>query len=101
MFALKVKELMKEKSLSQADIVRLTGLSKAGISQYLSGKTTPSKKAVEKIAAALSVAPEELTETTPKRITIQQAAELMGLSPQTVRVGMQVGALPISSIKIA
>lgn len=98
MFALKVKELMKEKSLSQADIVRLTGLSKSGVSQYLSGKTYPSKKAIEKIAAALNIPLEQLTDNTRTRITVQEAAELMGLSPQTVRVGMQVGALPIGSV---
>lgn len=97
MFVLKVKELMKEKELTQADIVRLTGLSKSGISQYLSGKTYPSKKAIAKIATALNMPLEQLTDNTRQRITVQQAAELMGLDVQSVRVGIQQGALPIGS----
>ena len=98
MFVLKVKQLMKEKNLTQADIVRLTGLSKSGVSQYLSGKNKPSKKAIAKIADALNVSPEQLTDNSRKRITVQEAAELMGMDVQSVRVGMQVGALPIGSV---
>ncbi|MCH5299019.1 MAG: helix-turn-helix transcriptional regulator [Ruminococcus sp.] len=102
MFVLKVKQLMKEKKLTQADIVRLTGLSKSGVSQYLSGKNKPSKKALAKIADALNVSPEQLTDNSRKRITVQEAAELMGKSPQFVRVAMQHNALPIgTAVKIS
>lgn len=98
MFVQRVKQAMEEKGISQADLVKLTGISKGSISQYLSGKNIPRQKKLNAIANALNVTPEWLTESENKKITVQQAAELMGLDVQSVRVGMQVGALPIGSV---
>lgn len=95
MFVQRVKQAMEEKGISQADLVRLTGLSKSSISQYLSGKNIPRQKALTAIADALSVTPEWLTKSENKKITVQQAAELMHLTPQHIRIGLQKGLIPI------
>lgn len=97
MLVLKLKQAMEEKGISQADLVRLTGISKGSISQYLSGKNIPRQKKLNAIANALNVSPEWLTEGDCKKITIQQAAELMGKSQQFIRVGLQQKILPFGA----
>lgn len=97
MFIQRLKNKMNEQGVTQADLVRRTGLSRSGVSQYLSGKSKPSNNALEKIAAALGVTAEWLTEGDTPRLTVQQAAELMGKSPQFVRVAMQQNILPIGT----
>lgn len=85
---------MKEKGISQADLVRLTGISRSGISQYLSGKNIPRQEKLNAIAYALNVSPEWLVESDNKKITVQFIADLMNTTPQTVRIGLQLGELP-------
>ncbi len=97
MFLLRLKQAMKEKGISQADLVRLTGISRSGISQYLSGKNIPRQKALTAIADVLNVTPEWLTVRESKKITVQQAAELMGMDAQTLRIGLQENALPFGT----
>ncbi len=95
MFLQRVKQAMTEQGISQSELVKLTGISRSGISQYLSGKNIPRQKALTAIANALNVTPEWLVEGDHKKITVQQAAELMGTSPQHIRVGLQKGVIPI------
>ena len=38
MFVQRVKQAMSEQNISQAELVKLTGISKGSISQYLSGR---------------------------------------------------------------
>lgn len=97
MFIQRVKQVMSSRGLAQADLVRLTGISRSGVSQYLSGKSSPSKKALEKIAAALGVTVDWLTESDTPKITVSQAAELMGIDEQSLRVALQQKALPFGS----
>lgn len=89
MFVQRVKQAMSEQGISQSELVKLTGISRSGISQYLSGKNIPRQKALTAIADALNVSPEWLVEGDNKKITVQQAAELMGLDVQSVRIGIQ------------
>ena len=49
----RITDLMREKEMSQKDLATLTGLSKSGISQYLSGKVVPTDISLLKIADAL------------------------------------------------
>ncbi|MPM39329.1 hypothetical protein SDC9_85962 [bioreactor metagenome] len=107
-FSDRLKQVMEEKNMSQAEISALTGIGKSSISQYLSGKNEPKPKAIEKIAEALDVSPGFLNgsstsidaEDDPKElknISIQKAAELMGKSEQFVRVGLQRSILPFGT----
>lgn len=93
MFVQRVRQAMTEKGISQSELVKLTGISRSGISQYLSGKNIPRKKALTAIANALSVTPEWLVEGDYKKITVQQVAKLIGKDAQTIRCGLQAGAI--------
>lgn len=97
MFVQRVKQAMTEQGISQSELVKLTGISRSGISQYLSGKNIPRQKALTAIANALNVTSEWLTEGSDKKMTVKQAAELMGVSPQFIRVALQQKELPFGA----
>lgn len=97
MFVQRVKQVMTEQGISQSELVKLTGISRSGISQYLSGKNIPRQKALTAIANALNVTSEWLTEGSDKKMTVKQAAELMGVSPQFIRVALQQKELPFGA----
>lgn len=94
MFVQRVKQAMNEQGISQSELVKITGISRSGISQYLSGKNIPRKKALTAIANALNVSPEWLVESDNKKITVQFIADLMNTTPQTVRICLQQGEFP-------
>jgi len=97
---------MQEKNLSQTDLSILTGIGKPSLSQYLSGKNTPHRKRIANLASALDVSIDRLTANVPvastelppiacgQRITINEAAQRLGKSPQFVRVALQNGVAP-------
>ena len=51
----RIKEALLKRGMKQQDLVRLTGIGKSGISQYISGKFVPKQKAAHLIAKALNV----------------------------------------------
>ena len=95
----RLRERMEELNLSQADLSRLTGITKSAISQYLSGKCKPGIGKSNRIAEALGVSQSFLTGEKPevvvisnkKNMSIDVAAELMGKSKQFIRLGLQRG----------
>jgi transcriptional regulator with XRE-family HTH domain len=103
-FSEKLKQAMKEKNMSQADLSALTGIGKSSISQYLSGKNEPKSKAVEKIAEAMQINTAWFTgqeqsnlnssKQIEKCISIEKAAELLGKSKQFIRHGLQDRIFP-------
>lgn len=105
-FADRLQNAMFEKRMSQTELSELTGFSKASISQYLSGKNEPKFEKIQIIAEVVGVDANwlnsgsgSMTETSqiPEKITIDQAAKLMGKSRDFVRVGLQLGILPFGS----
>lgn len=104
MFAQQLRQVMKERGMTQTELSVKTGISKSGISQYLSGVHKPGMKALAAIADALEVPEEYLVgqnnQTYCKvksafNIPVKTAAMLMGKSIQYVRIGLQRGTLPI------
>lgn len=51
----RLKEILNKRNLKQADLVKMTGLGKSAISQYISGKVTPKKDKISILAKALNV----------------------------------------------
>ena len=104
MFAKKLKDALNHANMTQAQLAAKSGLTKASISQYVKGKHLPSPKAVSAIAAALDMPElyftdeaEQINETNkrlPIRLTTQQAAKLMGVGAEMIRINLQNGALP-------
>lgn len=94
-FADRLKQVLADKNISQADLVVLTGIGKSSISQYISGKNVPSTERQKEIAIALRCPADYFDEPiSDKRLTVQQTARLMGVSTKFVGLGLQQGVLP-------
>ncbi len=104
-FVRHLKGIMETRNMTQTQLSALSGLSKASISQYLSGKNKPTMAALEKLAVALECTVDYLTtpEDIPKidtsieelkNVPIANAAKLLGKSEQFVRVSLQRGLAP-------
>ena len=108
-FSEKLKKAMQQLGLNQAQVVGMTGKSKGSISQYLSGKQTPSAEVQSDIAVSLGLAPDYFeqeeaqvvvmlkdagAEGKIKRMLPEEAAVFLGMDKGTVRKGLQQGVFP-------
>lgn len=101
-FASNLKRAMAERNISQSELSAITGISKSGISQYLSGKYEPKERIIEKLADVLEcstaylVCEDDINLDTfgMRNITIEQAAKMLGKSKQFVRMALQRGVAP-------
>ena len=102
MFAENLKAAMDAAMMTATDLASLAGISNASISLYLSGKSKPRRKVLEKIACALDVDVPFLLRKDPddddvlgrSRMTVAEAAKLMDVGEQFIRIGLQQGFLP-------
>ncbi len=53
----RIKQIMAIKGISQAELVRRTGIRASSISDWLSGKYTPKQDKIDLVATALGVSP--------------------------------------------
>ena len=105
----KLKKAMQELGINQAKVVSLTGKSKGSISQYISGKQTPSADGQRDIAVSLGLEPDYFEKEdapvsiTPrdalvngkiKRLLPEEVAVFLGMDKKTVRQGLQQGVFP-------
>lgn len=108
-FSEKLRKAMKELNLTQAQMVGLIGKSKASISQYLSDKQVPSEAKQRDIAVALGLEEDYFSKLDDRvvalpslevrngiipRLSVMDAAGLMGVSHRTVCIGLQQGVFP-------
>lgn len=106
-FSEKLKVAMQQLGINQAKVVALTGKSKGSISQYLSGKQTPSEMLQRDIAVSLGLTPEyfEHEEAAVVKIAktgsgyipsldVAVAAKMLRMNHNTVRKGLQQGVFP-------
>lgn len=99
-FASNLKAAMAAKNISQAELADRSGISKSGISQYLSGKYQPKGKIINKLAetlgcsAAYLMSDDEDDAPEGSNVSVEQAAKMLGKSKQFVRVALQKGIVP-------
>lgn len=103
-FSQKLKYILSEQNISQAELSRLTGINKSSICQYLSGKNIPSKKRQGVIATAIGMPEDyfgnenfkEPSISYPKipRLTLTETAGIMGVSQRALALGIQQGLYP-------
>ena len=105
-FSKRLKEAMEERRVSQTELAKMTGVSKASISQYLSGKHEPIPGVAKRLADALETSYEFLmgngnvsmdadsSGKALKNVPVEQAARLLGKSKQFVRISLQRGVAP-------
>lgn len=119
MFGKNLKRLMIERDLNGKRLSELSGVSQSGISQYLKGTNIPSSSIIEKLAGALHVDPERLTEekteerkeqnagadadfTKMQNVPVALTAKLIGKSDEFIRIGLQQNRLPFgTAVKIS
>lgn len=103
----RLKAVMTELHLTQTQVVGMTGCSKASISQYLSGKNTPSEDKQRDIATALGLnadyfeqgdemyLPRQMAKSDGIQTMISaEVAKLMHMDVATIRRGLQQGVFP-------
>lgn len=102
----KLKKLMADQNITQAQVINLTGIGKSSISQYLSGKNEPSDRRKRQIAIALGVQEDYfdiLNNATPEEainldgcvnLPVPIAAKLMGKSREWIMQGLRDGVFP-------
>lgn len=102
----KLKKAMQDLGISQAQLVGMTGIGKSSISQYLSGKNTPTAERQKHIAVSLSLAPDYFEQDEPvvklakanagfiAELRPKDAAKLMRMNHKTVEQGLKQGVFP-------
>ena len=104
MFKDRLNDVLCSTGITQTQLHKLTGISKSAISQYCSGKSTPSDDRQREIAEALGLEPDYFTADDSvaapaadgkiARLTIREVAKLMGLSRTAIANGLQDGVFP-------
>ena len=100
-FAKRLKQAMDEKQMTQAELAARIGKGKSSVSQYLSGKNIPKDDVQKRIAEVLDCTVEFLNSEVSddgdihlKNVPVSEAAKILGISPQSVRVALQTGVAP-------
>ena len=101
MFKDKLRKAMFDLNISQIDFAKITGCSKAAVSQYLSGKHVPPKYKQAKIAELLGLEygyfdndDDLLPENRIPRLSVMEAANMLGIHHTTLRMGLRQGVFP-------
>lgn len=104
-FSEKLRVTMKERNINQVQLAGLTGKCKATVSQWLSGKQTPTEDGQTRIAQAMGL-PEDYfwkedsvihlvkKAEAVEKLLPKDAARLLGISVRSVSLGLQQGVFP-------
>ena len=104
-FSEKLRAVMKERNINQIQLAGLTGKCKATVSQWLSGKQTPTEDGQTRIAQAMGL-PEDYfwkedsvihlvkKAGAVEKLLPKDAARLLGISVRSVSLGLQQGVFP-------
>ena len=102
MFKDKLRRVMFDLCISQTDFSKITGCSRSAVSQYLSGKNIPPKRKRDKIAESLGLGcgyfdddeEDPLPKSTIPRLSVTEAANMLGIHNTTLRMGLRQGVFP-------
>jgi len=101
-FAKKISQTMMERKMTLTELAVKTGISKSSLSMYMNGDNIPREDYLSRLAKALEVDEDWLTEEQEEKknlfnLKVEDAARLMGRSGQYVRIGLQRGILPFGT----
>lgn len=105
MFADNMRKQMAVHGITQSELSKITGIGRSSISQYLSGKNEPTAERKIVIAEAIGCRVVDLdametmsfpvdTDSKMKRLSVDQAARMLGMNHETVRKGLRQGVFP-------
>lgn len=95
--ATNLKREMIRHDLTPAQLSERTGVSKTNINKYLDGRYKPAQEVLERLAEGLCISVDELTRTRAREvpddkiIKVADAARMMGIPEQTLRICLQRG----------
>lgn len=100
-----MRKQMAAHGITQSEISKITGIGRSSISQYLSGKNEPTAERKIVIAEAIGCRVVDLdametmsfpvdTDFKMKRLSVDQAARMLGMNHETVRKGLRQGVFP-------
>lgn len=105
----KLKKAMQDLNINQAQLVGMTGIGKSSISQYLSGKNTPTEERQKNLAVSLGLSADYFEQDVVQKVVLskdaldngrikkllpEEAATYLGMDKGTVRKGLQQGVFP-------
>ena len=102
----KLKKAMQDLGISQAQLVGMTGIGKSSISQYLSGKNTPTAERQKHIAVSLGLIPDYFEHDEPvvklaktksgviAELRTKDVGKLMRMNHRTIEKGLKQGIFP-------
>ena len=105
----RLKEAMRTSNIKQADLARLTGISKGGISNYVTGRYEPKSDIISKLASALNVSemwlwgydvPIERKNNSPSEPSLTEGEELMLELFRQIPVDRQPEALDLLRVAL-
>lgn len=99
MFKDKLKEVMADQGMSQSELAKICGISRSTVSKWVSGDSEPPEERRKEIASILDLPKdffEEIVFQKKKieRLSVTDAAELLGMSATTVQKGLIQGVFP-------
>ena len=105
MFADNMRTQMAAHGITQSELSKRTGIGRSSISQYLSGKNEPTAERKIVIAETIGCRVVDLdametmsfpvdTDSKMKRLSVDQAARMLGMNHETVRKGLRQGVFP-------
>jgi excisionase family DNA binding protein len=96
----RLRAFREDAGLSQLDLAASSGLTHEAISIIELGRRSPRAMSIERLARALSVAPEQFVtgELPTKYLTAREAAGVIGVSESTVRRWLKEGRLPTTKV---
>ena len=110
----RLKEAMYATNIKQAELARLTGISKGGISNYVTGRYEPKSDIISKLAAALNVSEmwlwgydvpmERKSKISPSELSLTEGEQMLlnlfrQIPEDQQRVFLEMGRVYANSLK--
>ena len=93
-FSQNLARIRKQRGLSQADLAERAGLSRRMINHYETQAVQPPIDKIEAIAEALGIKPSQLLDPSPKTTEKDNAIDLTGIDPRSVKKLKDILSLP-------
>lgn len=102
--AASINRMMICHDMTPAQLSELSGVSKANLNKYLTGKYKPAQDVLERIAGVFGCGIAELNKSNVQlfdkkgKVTVAAAAKMLGETEQTIRIQMQQKIIDIGSV---
>ena len=89
-----LRQRVESAGLNASALADALGVTRQTVSLYMTGKQTPPPWRVRQIEKIIADSAPRTVEECGERISVSEAAKILGCNPQAVRIGMQRGLVP-------